>query len=158
MDTLEPGLAMLKFARTGGSIDSSTGVGGNIELAEIDGQMSSRTGAGNIDISESRAKVTARTGEGNIDVHAFSGPSIEAKTGMGNIDAELLNPIKDESMLHTGMGNISATIKATLAMNLEAATGMGRVKSQLRMGALNGGGPILSIKTGQGDIEIKKAN
>jgi beta-lactamase regulating signal transducer with metallopeptidase domain len=152
---LRTGAGNIEVARTGGIIDVTTGAG-NINLAETDGQASSRTGAGNIDISDSRAKVTARTGDGNIDVHAFSGPSIEAKTGMGNIDADVLNQIKNESMFHTGMGNISVTIKATLAVNLEAATGMGRVKSPFRMGALNGGGPSLSIKSGEGDIEIKK--
>ena len=153
--SIKDGAGNIDVASTAGTIEASTGVG-NIGLSGISGPMSGRTGVGNIDASDCREMLEERTGEGNIDIQAFAGHAIEAKTGMGNISADLSNQIKTDSTLDSGMGNISVTLKATMAVNLEANSGAGRVESQFPMGALNGGGPHLNIKSGMGDIEVKK--
>jgi beta-lactamase regulating signal transducer with metallopeptidase domain len=153
--SIKDGAGNVDVARTGGTIDASTGAG-NIGLTGLVGPVSGRSGAGNIDASDCREILEAKTGDGNIDIQSFAGPAIEAKTGTGNISADLSNQIKSDSVLQSGMGNISVTVKATMAVNLEANSGSGRVESQLPMGALNGGGPHLSIKSGMGDIEVKK--
>ncbi|HEY1921513.1 MAG TPA: M56 family metallopeptidase [Tepidisphaeraceae bacterium] len=155
--TFKSGAGDVNVTGTAGTIDVATGAG-NVEMAQIAGITSGRTGSGNIDVADCRENLSVRTGEGNIDIHTFAGPSIEIRTGMGNIDAELSNQIKAESSFRSGMGDVSVTMPATMAVNLRAGTGMGKMHSQFPMGRLNGGGPEMSVQSGDGDIEIKKAN
>jgi hypothetical protein len=52
------------------------------------------------------------------------------------------------------MGNVTIKLVKTAAVTLSLSTGMGRVDSQ--SGPINGGGPLLRLKTGMGNVQTAR--
>jgi hypothetical protein len=71
---------------------------------------------------------------------------------MGNVTADLLSQPKADCSFESGAGNVTIKLVKTAAVTLSPSTGMGRVDSQ--SGPINGGGPLLRLKTGMGNVQI----
>ena len=155
---------------------------GNIDLAGIRGTVSSNTGSGNISITDNSGEIRASTGSGNIhvsqagaDVHASTGSgdivasglggAFRASTGSGNITAEG-KPGKGWN-LETGSGDVTTKLASDFGFEVDAHTGSGNIRTShpitvlgtfgrdtLR-GTVRGGGSLLRIRTGSGDIRIE---
>jgi len=140
----------------------STG-SGNIQATGLEGGFKAETGSGNISIEgtgEGDAK--AETGSGNIDVKGVKG-GLQAETGSGEIKAA--GTPSSAWKLETGSGSIQLSL-GNAPMNLDASTGSGSITSDHPMtlevssdghrmrGQLNGGGPVVRVETGSGDIRI----
>ncbi len=163
----------------GGSADIST-AGGNVTVSTVSGSVEISTGGGNIKLDGATGKVEANTGGGNIELKNIKG-SIEANTGAGNIIAELSPDGKSNSDLNTGVGNIIIYIpesaKTTIVATAsdfkweDSAKDSDSIKSEFesynvsknRKGntfesvyELNGGGSIIELNVGMGEISIKK--
>jgi DUF4097 and DUF4098 domain-containing protein YvlB len=163
-------------ARTaGGSVrlDKAKGVvvaetsGGRIDIGEAGGDTNVKTSGGSISVKKSHGKVTAETSGGNIDAGEVHG-EVEAKTSGGSISASLTDQPGGDCHLETSGGGIRLCAVENLAVNLDAKTSGGRVTTELPItvqgelksselhGKINGGGPVLFLRTSGGSISLKK--
>ena len=141
---------------------------GDIVAQEVSGPLAAEAGSGNVRLEEKgEGDVRIRTGSGNIDVRGVRG-ALRVESGSGNTDISGTNNSTWE--VRTGSGNVDLTVPAEAAFDLDATTGSGSivtdraismtVQGDLRRsqhtirGQVAGGGPLLKVHTGSGDIQI----
>jgi hypothetical protein len=175
--SLETGAGSIHVNKCTGKLKVSTG-GGTIDLGDIVGEVMTENGAGNIKIASASGPVNVETGGGGIELWGV--PSAHVETGVGAIIAKFVNsaaPVAD-SELETASGDITVYLASdmhvTLRASIEAASGHHitsdfpeiRVSSEggqweptfvSAEGSLNGGGPVLKIRTTMGNIYIHRA-
>ena len=140
----------------------STG-SGNIRATGLHGGFMLNTGSGNIYAEQtSQGDVKAQTGSGSIELRNLHG-GLRAGTGSGSIKVGGM-PASDWK-LETGSGNVELWT-SNAALTLDASTGSGSIHSDQEIttqgaqshhrmtGKLHGGGPMVRIETGSGDIRI----
>ena len=140
----------------------STG-SGNIHANGLHGNFSVNTGSGDIVAEQTgEGEVKAETGSGNIELDDIHG-GLHAHTGSGDIKFHGVPSM--DSKLGTGSGNVELW-PGNAGFTLDASTGSGSVHSDGEMvvqgsfdrhhitGKIHGGGPIVRIETGSGDIHI----
>ncbi len=167
-------------APAGTHLDASTGSGelhdegvgrnsrlstgsGDIRANGLQGSFTIHTGSGSIVASQlSAGDVRAQTGSGDIDLQNIRG-SLSAQTGSGNI--RVTGTPAASWRLQSGSGSIDATPGSSGFM-LDASTGSGTVRTDQDItmqgslnrhhvtGSVHGGGPLVHIQTGSGDIHI----
>ena len=143
---------------------------GNLEVSGIKGMHKLRTGDGNAEIRGVDGTLDLETGDGNLTVDGRF-DLLSMHTGDGNIDAVARggSVMKSAWTLRTGDGNIQLRVPGDFAADLDAHTGDGHVRSDIPVtasattnrenelrGRMNGGGQTLSLRTGDGTIEIRK--
>ena len=172
----------LRLSDIGGDVDGDTG-SGDIELDGIRGNVVADTGSGSIRALGIQGGFTAdtgsgdvileQTGPGEVKVDTGSG-SVEirgavgivwAETGSGNVSAEgkPAGPWK----LSTGSGSIRLRVPAGVGFDFHARTGSGEIytaspitvqgalkRDDLR-GQVRGGGVLIELETGSGNIRIE---
>lgn len=154
---------------------------GNVTIGNVGLDARLNTGAGNIHATGLRGGFEAQTGAGNIYVEMVGTGDVKAQTGTGNIE---LHGVDGAARADTGFGNISVAGKPEgpwkivtgtgnaevwtggSAFTLAASCGIGNVDSDVAVaeqngtgrhslhGRVNGGGPLVSIATGIGNIRI----
>jgi hypothetical protein len=174
--SLETGGGSIRVDKCTGKVKASTG-GGGIQLGEISGSATMETGGGSLKLSSATGPVTAETGGGSIELWGV--PSAHVETGAGAITAKFIaSGEKNDSVLETGVGDITIylmpNVNMTVRASIEAANGHtissdfpqikirsegGQWEPKLvsAEGNLNGGGPVLKIRTTMGNIYIRKA-
>jgi DUF4097 and DUF4098 domain-containing protein YvlB len=125
---------------------------GNIEVRSAAGQLHADTHDGNIDACGRFSDLQVQTGDGNVDVEADSGSKISSnwslRTGDGNLVLRIPPEFAAELDAHTGDGEITVDFPVTT---------MGSMKKENTVrGKMNGGGPILELRSGDGNIELAK--
>jgi Toastrack DUF4097 len=143
-------------------LKASTG-SGDIYANDLTGDVALGTGSGDIHAWMSGAHyVKAETGSGTIQLEGVTG-GLYAETGSGDITAS--GHPGDGWKLETGSGSVTLNTGHS-AFNLDASTGSGDVHSDPPLtthgtlnhhhvtGEINGGGPIVRVETGSGDIRI----
>lgn len=165
---LQSGSGELKLSQISGEIHVKTG-SGNVRAKEVSGAIQGGTGSGDIDVEESGAgDVDLHTGSGNIKVYGIQG-ALRAETGSGNITAEGTQTGAWD--IRTGSGNVRVRLPGNAAFdaNLTTSSGtldvepaitmtvQGRVQETRKQiaGKVRGGGPLLTVHTGSGDIHIE---
>ncbi len=141
--------------------------GGDIDLGEIEGPVKARTSGGGIYVDGVDGDLEAYTSGGSLRLRSIRG-NLRARTSGGSIRAELLNQIDSPVTLRTSGGSITLEIPPDLRAEINASTSGGGVftdvpvtvkgtarKSSLR-GEINGGGPLITLKTSGGNIEIRE--
>ena len=175
---LETGGGSIEVERCAGHVKASTG-GGSIDLGDIGGPVEIETGGGSIRLSSAKGPVHAETGGGSIDLNGV--PSAHAETGAGSIVAKFVSSggVRIDSLLETSAGDITvylaSNMNITIRASIEVANGH-RIHSdfpEIRVtteggdygprtvtaeGNLNGGGPVLKVRTATGDISFRRAN
>jgi hypothetical protein len=174
----------LKFARIHGPIDGDTS-GGGIQLADCEGVLKVDTSGGGIESVGGSGTLHADTSGGSIRVKNFAGPAhldtsgggikvenvggaVAASTSGGSITASLPAPLPGAVKLGTSGGGITVNVPESAAFDLDADTSAGSVSCDLPItiegkkhrdhlkGAVNGGGPKVSLDTSAGSIHIRK--
>jgi DUF4097 and DUF4098 domain-containing protein YvlB len=165
---LQTGSGDVKLARLNGEVRLQTG-SGNIRAHEISGAIRGGAGSGDIEIEETGSgEVDLHTGSGNINVRGIQG-AFRGEAGSGDITAEGTQSGAWE--IHTGSGNVHVRLPSNSAFDADIATSSGTVDvdSPIEMtvqgrvqetrktirGKVRGGGPLLSVRTGSGDIHIQ---
>jgi hypothetical protein len=163
---LESGSGDIQLRDFTGAVNLHTG-SGDVK-GDISGGLRAETGSGDIRIEEKGSgDVDAHTGSGNIEVRGING-SLRAEAGSGDVTVEGLQ--KGNWDLHTGSGNVNLRLPDNAAFNLEARTSsgtvvvdhavtmtvQGKVQEERKsiVGTVGGGGPLLTVHTGSGDIHI----
>jgi len=145
-----------------------TGDGG-IDVNRITGDITADTGDGHINVQDANGNLHATTGDGHITVRGrFDG--LYLKTGDGHIDASALSGsrMSGEWALKSGDGSVRLKLPEAFAADLEIHTSdghidlgfpitiTGRMGSHDIRGKINGGGGLLSMRTGDGSIHIER--
>ncbi len=168
---IDSGGGNVTVRQASGGVQLETG-SGNVEMGDIGGEVVAKTGGGSIRLASAHGMVNAETGAGSIDCRQL-GSGLHAETGAGAILAEYARTLHFlESKLETGSGNVTVWMPSTLAAAVKVTAdnpwghtirtdfyGVQVTKSkennELRAeGLMNGGGPLLWVETGNGDVEL----
>ena len=174
--SVETGGGGIEVQKCGGELHVSTG-GGSIEVGDVNGGAVLETGGGSIHLTSAQGPVTASTGGGSIALYKLM-QGARAETGAGGITAEFQGAGSDSS-LQTSAGDVvvylSPQVKMTVRASIQMAAGH-KIRSdfnELKIstegsdwgpgnvyaeGNINGGGPMLKVRTVSGNIEFRRAS
>ena len=145
--------------------------GGNLRLGAIQGFVSGRTSGGSIKGTDCNGGTDVRTSGGNIWLGGIS-KNVNARTSGGSIQAAMKTQPQSECSLRTSGGGITFTLIPDIAVDVAAKTSGGRVSTDFAVGpviqgkipknrlegSINGGGPLLKLRTSGGNIHLQKAD
>jgi hypothetical protein len=133
-----------------GEMDLHSGDGSE-KLDGVDGKLHASTGDGHIRADGRFDELELKTGDGHVDVRALAGSSLAAgwrlETGDGNVTLEIPAETAADVDLHTSDGHIDLDMPVTTE---------GKLRENEVRGKLNGGGSLLTIRTGDGSIHLRK--
>jgi DUF4097 and DUF4098 domain-containing protein YvlB len=147
---LRTGDGKIEVSSLKGEMDLHTG-DGSVNLDGVDGKLHASTGDGHIQAAGRFDELDLKTGDGHVDVRATVGSALtnswQLETGDGSVSLELPHDLAADIDLHTSDGHID------LDMPVAAE---GKLRENEIRGKLNGGGSLLTIRTGDGSIHLKK--
>jgi hypothetical protein len=176
--SLQTGGGSIHVNKCTGEVKAETG-GGSIDLGDIGGSVSMETGGGTLKVSSASGPIKGETGSGNIELWGV--PSAHVETGSGAITAKFIRGGNgtSNSELETGVGDITvylvSNVNLTIRASIEAANGQQIVSDfpEIKIasegggqwgpklvsaeGSLNGGGPVLKVRTTMGNIYFRRA-
>ena len=164
----QTGSGDVKVTNLTGEVRLQTG-SGDVRAHQIAGSIKGGTGSGSIEVEEtSSGDLDLHTGSGNITARGIQG-GFRGETGSGDVTAEGTQSGSWE--IHTGSGNVHVRLPANAAFDADISTSSGSidVNSPIEMtvqgrvddthrqihGKVRGGGPLLKVRTGSGDIHIQ---
>jgi hypothetical protein len=138
---------------------------GTIHATGLQDGFTVGTGSGDIYAEGSGVgDVKANTGSGSIELKNITG-GLRAQTGSGDI--KLNGQPKSDWKVTTGSGTVEIWPSDHAAFTLDASTGSGDIKTDREMlvsgsieshhhivGKINGGGALVKVETGSGDIRV----
>ncbi len=147
---LRTGDGKIDVAGLKGEMDLHSGDGSE-NLESVDGKLHASTGDGHITAHGRFDELELKTGDGHVEVRADGGSSLAAgwrlETGDGNVSLEVPGGLAADVDLHTSDGHIDLDLPVTTE---------GKVRQNEVRGKLNGGGSLLTIRTGDGSIHLRK--
>ena len=141
--------------------------GGSIRSVDIDGPLTAQTAGGSIKVENIGGPAELHTAGGSITARDVEG-SVEAETSGGSITAELMKAPDGPMNLETSAGSITLRLTEDTSIDIDAKASGGRVRTDLDIdregeesktrlkGELNGGGPLVTLRTSAGSIKIMK--
>ena len=138
------------------------------------------TGGGSIRLASAKGRVQAQTGGGSIELNGA--PSVQAETSAGGIIVKLLSSsaaARNNSSLETSAGDITVYLANDLAISIRAEIeianghtihsdfsdihvstegGAYGPKTVTAEGQLNGGGPVLKVRTNSGNVNFRRVS
>jgi DUF4097 and DUF4098 domain-containing protein YvlB len=173
---LETGGGSIRVDKCSGHVKATTG-GGSVDLGEIGGPAEIETGAGSIRLASAKGRVQAQTGGGSIQLDGAT--SVQAETSAGGIIVKLLSSsgVHSNSTLETSAGDITIYLANDLPISIRAEIevsnghgihsdfpdihissegGQWGPKTVTAEGKLNGGGPVLKVRTNSGNVTFRR--
>ena len=164
---------------SGGSIEAGNVVGTvqaqtsgeGLRFGDIQGSIWGKTSGGSINVANCNGGADVETSGGSIKLESVNG-DVNAKTSGGSIRASVTTQLQDECNLRTSGGSITVTLIPDIAVDVDAETSGGHVstdfvvasvvqgkvpKNRLK-GSINGGGPLLKLRTSGGNIRLQKTD
>ena len=177
---LGTGGGSIRVDKCGGPVKARTG-GGSVDLGDIGGPAEIETGAGSIRLASAKGRVHAQTGGGSIQLDGAT--SVQAETSAGGIIVKLLSSngaaAHSNSTLETSAGDITVYLANDLAISVRAEIevanghtirsdfsdihvssegGPWGPKTVTAEGQLNGGGPVLKVRTNSGSVTFRRVS
>jgi hypothetical protein len=122
---------------------------GSIEAHELDGRVDASTGDGHVTVSGRFDALEVGSGDGRVDAEALPGSSLgpgwSLHTGDGSLTLRIPHDLKADLDAHTGDGGIHVDIPVEVS---------GFMKRTWMRGTINGGGPPLKLRSGDGSIRL----
>jgi hypothetical protein len=147
---LRTGDGKIEISGLKGEMDLHSGDGPE-NLDGVDGKLYASTGDGNIRAEGRFDELDLKTGDGNVEVRAGAGSSPAAgwrlETGDGNVTLQVPGNLAADLDLRTSDGHIDLDMPVTTE---------GKIRENEVHGKLNGGGSLLTIRTGDGSIHLRK--
>ena len=155
---------------------------GDIDLGDFDGDVSVRTSDGDVRAGRlSGGRITIQSSDGNLDVERIAGGDAELRTSDGDVDVVLAGgslevqsgdgdltvelDSESEVRARTGDGDIALYIPEHFGAELllqgedldidRDVRIHGRITEGRIEGTLNGGGPTIEARTGDGTISVR---
>ena len=148
---LRTGDGKIEIGGLKGEMDLHTGDGSET-LDAVDGKLRASTGDGHIRANGRFDELDLKTGDGHVEVRAAQGSSLNAgwrmETGDGNVTLEIPGDMAADVDLHTSDGHIDLEMPVTTE---------GKIREGEVRGKLNGGGNLMTIRTGDGSIHLRKS-
>lgn len=165
---VQTGSGDVRLTNLTGEVRLQTG-SGDVRAHEVSGAVRGGTGSGDVEVEESGpGDIELHTGSGNIRARGIQG-GFRGETGSGDITAEGTQSGAWE--IHTGSGNVNLRLPSNAAFDADISTSSGSIEmdSPIEMtvqgrveetrrhirGKVHGGGPLLQVRTGSGDIHIQ---
>jgi DUF4097 and DUF4098 domain-containing protein YvlB len=176
---LETSGGSIRVDKCSGRVKATTG-GGSVDLGEIGGPAEIETGAGSIRLASAKGRVRAQTGGGTIELDGAT--SVQAETSAGGIVVKLLSSSgaasSSSSTLESSAGDITVYLANDLAISIRAeieianghtirsdfsdihvsSEGGPWEKTVTAEGQLNGGGPVLKVRTNSGNVSFRRVS
>jgi len=162
------GNGAITVERVGGEVSASTG-NGRVTVSNTDGAVRVATGNGDVQVRDAKGAVRVTTGNGRVSVTTAQGP-VEARSGNGDIDVRMTALRASEDMtFSTGSGDVRVTLPPDYNGELDASTGNGSISSDFDLkvegrmsprrvhATIGTGGARLRLATGNGGLELRKA-
>ncbi|HWQ36353.1 MAG TPA: DUF4097 family beta strand repeat-containing protein [Blastocatellia bacterium] len=147
--SLRTGDGSITASNLSGSVIVRTG-DGSVDLSDVRGRLQAQTGDGKMHLRGRFTELDARTGDGSMEVTVEPGSQMNApwslKTGDGSIMLALPADFAADLDVHTSDGSISTELPVTFS---------GKLGNTLR-GQLNQGGRLLTVRTGDGSITLRR--
>jgi len=155
------------LGKISGEIDGGTS-GGDVRLEEGLAGVKLGTSGGDIRVGRAVGPTDLGTSGGNIDIKSVEN-TLHAATSGGDVSAGIAGPLKGDCKLSTSGGRVRVVVDKGGAFDLDASTSGGVVdatgltitierggsgKSRLA-GKVNGGGPLLKLRSSGGDIVVQ---
>lgn len=148
---LRTGDGRIELTGLKGEMDLHSGDGSET-LDGVDGNLRASTGDGHIRASGRFDELDLKTGDGRVEVSAKAGSSLASgwrlETGDGSVTLEVPSELSADVDLHTSDGHIDLDMPVTTT---------GKLHENEVHGKLNGGGSLLTIRTGDGSIHLRKS-
>lgn len=175
--TIETAAGNIEIGKCNGDLRAKSG-GGNMTLGDVYGTVVAETGGGTVRLSSAQGDVRVETGGGSVELWKV-GQGAHVETGVGAITVQFIggrNQFHD-SYLHTAAGNVLVYVPRDLGVSVHASTEMANgagiksefpglaitseggqygPKSMFAEGQLNGGGPLLRVRTTIGQVDIRR--
>ncbi|HET6567268.1 MAG TPA: DUF4097 family beta strand repeat-containing protein [Rhodothermales bacterium] len=160
------GAGNIEITNLQGNVSGSTGAG-NLKLTSIRGTTELTSGSGNVVVNQATGRIEINTGAGNVDLKGIQG-ALEVRTGAGNVTAEIAGQPRADSHLESGAGNITVFVGHQIGMDVDASASIGSLSTDFPLkiegsfmrktceGSINGGGPALRMRTGVGNVTLRK--
>jgi hypothetical protein len=157
----------IRLQGTTGTAEVKTS-GGSIHIGSVEGQVEAATSGGSITIEHAKAAVRARTSGGPIEIREVSG-AVDAKTSGGSVRAILTRQPEAPCTLATSGGSITVALPPNAGVDVDAVTSGGGVSTEFPITVqgeinkhslktkINGGGPLLTLRTSGGSIRLQKS-
>jgi hypothetical protein len=157
----------IKLGKMGGAVDARTS-GGSISLEAAAAEVALDTSGGNIVVGRVAGPADLSTSGGNIKIESATS-ALRAHTSGGSITASIAGPLSRDCSLSTSGGSVRVNVERTAAFKLDASTSGGDVDAQgltltlessnrnrsRLAGSVNGGGPVLKLRSSGGGITIR---
>ncbi len=163
--TAQTSSGSIKISAARGTVHAKNS-GGDIRIGRaVD--VEAHTTSGSIELGRAEGNVTATDAGGSIKVKEVLG-RVELATSSGEISVGFVNVPTAGSTVSVSGGGITVNLPKNSALNLDAQANGGAVKSDLPVsvteshrgesrlvGAINGGGPGLVLRSSAGDIHVR---
>jgi len=147
---LQTGSGNIRAQQVSGSVRGGTG-SGDIEIEEAGpGDIDLHTGSGNITARGVQGGFHGETGSGEIAAEGKQSGTWDARTGSGNVRLQLPSNAAFDADISTSSGSID--VGAPIEMTVQGRIGDAHKAIH---GKVRGGGPLLRVHTGSGDIHIE---
>jgi DUF4097 and DUF4098 domain-containing protein YvlB len=156
----------LKLESVKGNVLGHTS-GGSIKLEACAGDAEVSTSGGSISIGKVEGEVKARTSGGSISIDEVMG-TVDAVTSGGSVSASISKQPRGDCTLKTSGGSVVVRLARDIKVDVDAKTSGGSVSSDFSVegrsekhhralsGKINGGGPLVYLRTSGGGIRIKE--
>ena len=143
---------------------------GSVKIIGCEGKLTVKTTNGRVELEEVSGNVGAKTSNGGISAGlAMIDGESEFETTNGSLDVRIEKGDSVPLTAHTTNGSIKVHLPSDFVANVEAKTTNGHIRSDLPItvagkisktslqGELNGGGPLMKLKTTNGNINIRSS-
>ena len=175
--TIETGAGNVEVNKCMGDVQANTG-GGSLNFGDIAGNVTAETGGGSVKLGSAQGYVKVITGGGSVELWKV-GQGAHVETGPGAVSVQFVGGRGQfhDSYLHTAQGNVIVYLPRDLGVSVHASTEMATgsgiktdfpglgissegsqygPKMMFAEGQLNGGGPVLRLRTTIGQIDIRR--
>lgn len=174
------GSGSIRIRDAGGDVQASAG-SGSISADSVGGAFAATTGSGSITGAGVRGRIAVKAGSGSITVSSTGAGDVDASSGSGSITLTGIHGglrastgsgalrVQGEQTsdwrLSTSSGGVTIDLAGMPAFELDARSSSGRIETPFAVqgtierrelrGSVNGGGPLLQVRTGSGGIRIR---
>ena len=133
-----------------GAVEAVTS-GGSIRIDRTVGSVNAKTSGGGITVEEVMGNINAKTSGGSIKTYISRQPEGDCslETSGGNVTVYLIEGIAVDVDARTSGGHVSTDVPITVVVQ-------GKINRNRLQGAINGGGPLLKLRTAGGSIHLRK--
>jgi hypothetical protein len=143
--------------------------GGGITITDVGGSLRADTSGGGITITSVKGDVHASTSGGGVDVRAAGG-RVEASSSGGGVTVRFVTGNSSGGVVSSSGGPVRVEIDPAAHMSIDASASGGSVDSDVPVtvqgkvandslrGEMNGGGPLLRLRSSGGGVRIARTS